>query len=59
MDKVRKAVDMSYGFVDVFEFWEYEVTCIDRYQFKSLRRVREHVPEIKTVIIRIPILGSE
>ena len=27
VDVVRKAVDMGYGLVDMFEFWEYEVTC--------------------------------
>ena len=30
VDKVRKAVDMGYGLVDVFEFWEHEVTCFDK-----------------------------
>jgi hypothetical protein len=29
-DEVRKAVDMGYGFVEVFEFWEYSVTCFDK-----------------------------
>jgi len=29
-DKVRKAVDMGYGLVEVFEFWEYSVTCFDK-----------------------------
>jgi len=29
-DEVRKAVDMGYGLVDVFEFWEYSVTCFDK-----------------------------
>jgi len=60
MDVVRKAVDMGYGLVDVFEFWEYEVTCFDRHQFRrSFRRVREHVPKIETGINWLPILGSE
>jgi len=27
---VHKAVDMGYGLVDVFELWEYEVTCFDK-----------------------------
>ena len=27
VDEVRMAVDIGYGLVDVFEFWEYEVTC--------------------------------
>jgi len=26
VDEVRKAVDMGYGLVDVFQFWEYNVT---------------------------------
>jgi len=29
-DEVCKAVDMGYGLVDVFEFWEYSVTCFDK-----------------------------
>ena len=29
-DEVRKAVDMGYDLVDVFEFWEYKVTCFDK-----------------------------
>ena len=29
-DEVRKAVDMGYGLVEVFEFWEYSVTCFDK-----------------------------
>jgi len=50
---------MGYGLVDVFEFWEYEVTCFYRHQFRSFRRVREHVSEIETRIIRLSILVSE
>jgi len=30
VDEFRKAVDMGYGLVDVYEFWEYEVTCFDK-----------------------------
>jgi hypothetical protein len=30
VDEVRKAIEMGYGLVNVFEFWEYEVTCFDR-----------------------------
>jgi len=30
VDEVRKAVDMGYGLVDMYEFWEYEVTCFDK-----------------------------
>ena len=30
VDEVRKAVEMGYGLVDVFEFWEYSVTCFDK-----------------------------
>ena len=30
VDEVRKAVDMGYGLVYVFEFWEYEVTCFEK-----------------------------
>ena len=27
---VRKAIEMSYNLVDVFEFWVYSVTCFDK-----------------------------
>ena len=30
VDEVRKAVDMGYDLADVYEFWEYEVTCFDK-----------------------------
>ena len=30
VDEVRKPVDMGYNLVDVYEFWEYEVTCFDK-----------------------------
>jgi hypothetical protein len=30
VDEVRKAVDMGYGLVDIFEFWEYKVTCFEK-----------------------------
>ena len=29
-DEVRKSVDMGYGLVEVFEFWEYSVTFFDK-----------------------------
>jgi hypothetical protein len=29
-DEVPKTVDMGYGLVEVFEFWEYTVTCFDK-----------------------------
>jgi len=31
----RKAVDMGYGLVDVFEFWVYEITCFDKDKLRS------------------------
>jgi hypothetical protein len=31
VDEVRKAVEMGYRLEDVYEFWEYEVTCFDRH----------------------------
>jgi len=31
VDEVRKAVEMGYGVMDVFEFWEYEETRFDKY----------------------------
>jgi len=30
VDEVRKAVEMGYSVMDVFEFWEYDVTCFDK-----------------------------
>ena len=30
IDEVCKAIEIGYGLVDVFEFWEYSVTCFDR-----------------------------
>jgi len=30
VDAVHKTVDIRYGLVDVFEYWEYEVTCFDK-----------------------------
>jgi protoporphyrinogen oxidase len=30
VDGFRKAVEMGYRLKDVFEFWEYEVTCFDK-----------------------------
>ena len=30
VDEFRKDVEMDCVLVDMFEFWEYEVTCIDR-----------------------------
>ena len=29
VDKVRKAIEMRYGLVILFEFWDYEVTCFE------------------------------
>ena len=30
VDEVRKAIEMRYILMNVFVFWEYEITCIDR-----------------------------
>jgi len=30
VDEVRRAIEMGYGVLDVFEFWEYEETCFDK-----------------------------
>ena len=30
VNEVHKTVDKGYGLVDVFEFWEYEVTCYNK-----------------------------
>jgi len=30
VDEFRKAVEMGYSVMDVFEVWEYEVTCFDK-----------------------------
>jgi len=59
VDEVRKAVQMGYDLMGVFEFWDYEVTCFDRHQFRSFCRVREHVLKTQTGIIRLSILGSK
>jgi len=29
VDEVRNTVDMGYGVMELFELWEYEVTCFD------------------------------
>jgi len=42
VDEVRKAINMSYGLVEMFEFWEYEVTCFDR-GTNAGRRFAEYV----------------
>ena len=31
VDEVRKAVDFGCGVMDKIDFWEYEVTCLDKY----------------------------
>ena len=31
VDEVRKAEEMGYSVMDVFEFWEYEVTFFDKH----------------------------
>ena len=30
MVEVRKAVEIGYSVINVYEFWEYEVTCYDK-----------------------------
>ena len=30
VDEVRKAIEMGYRLENVYEFWEYEVTCFDK-----------------------------
>ena len=30
VDEIRKVVEMTYGLVDLFEFWVYSVTCFDK-----------------------------
>jgi hypothetical protein len=29
LDVLRKAIQMGYALVEVFEFWEYNVTCLN------------------------------
>ena len=29
VDEVRKPIEIGYGLMKVFEFWEYEITCFD------------------------------
>ena len=60
VDDVRKAEDIGYGLVDVFEFWEYSVTFRQSYEFRwSFFWICWHVPETETVIIWLSILGSK
>ena len=42
VDEVRKAVDMGYGLVDMFQFWEYEVKCFHK-DLNSRRLFAEYV----------------
>ena len=30
VDEVRKVIEMGYGLKNVFQFWEYEITCFER-----------------------------
>jgi len=46
MDEVRKAVDMGYGLVDVFEFWENKVTYFYRHHFRFFLQ-NKHVPKTR------------
>ena len=39
MDEVRKDVDMVYGLVDVFEFWENKVTYFYRHHFRFFCKI--------------------
>ena len=58
VDDVRMAVGMCYGLVDVYEFWEYEVTCIDK-DSNSGGLFAQYINVFRKVkqIIRQPILG--
>jgi len=58
--EVRKAIEMGYILVYVFEYWKYEITCFDR-GTKSGGLFAEYVnvTKIETRNIRLPILGSE
>jgi hypothetical protein len=51
------AIGMDYGLTNVFEFWEYEITCLDR-GTNSGYLLCYYDLEIKTGIIRLPILGQ-
>jgi len=60
VDQVCNPIDMGYILVNVFEFWEYEITCFDRgTNSEVLFAEYVNVPEIETGIVRLPILGSE
>ena len=60
VDEVPKAVDMGYGLVNVFEFWDYNVTCFDR-DSNSGGLFAEYVNMFLKLkrIVRLPILGSK
>jgi hypothetical protein len=61
VDEVRKAIEMGYGLLTVFEFWEIEITYFDR-GTKSADRFAEFVQmflKFKNGIRSAPLLGSE
>ena len=61
MNDVRKAVEIGYGLVDVFDFWEYDVTCFDK-DTNAGGLFPEYVNvflKIETVITRLSMLGSK
>ena len=61
VDDNRTDVNMGFGLVDLFEFWEYKITWFDMDSNDwGLWRVRKHVPEIETGIIwLLPWVQSE
>jgi hypothetical protein len=61
VDEVRKAVDMGCGLVDVFELWEFDVTCFDK-DTSSGSLFAEYVNmflKLKQESSGYPTLGSE
>jgi hypothetical protein len=61
VDEVRKAVEMGYSLVNVFEFWEYFFTCFDK-GTNSSGLFAEYVDmflKFKTRIIWLSIVGSK
>jgi hypothetical protein len=58
MDEVRKVIEMGYGLMNVFEFWEYEVICFDRSTNSGVLFAEYFNMFLKkeTRIIRLPIV---
>jgi len=60
LDEFRKAIDICYNLVKVFEYWEYKLTYFGKgTNSGGLFAEYQYVTEIEARIIRLLILGSE